>query len=64
MENKTEEKNIKAFKRVCPYCKFGIISMYKKQLDQNLQVHMLTCNENPVIKKRNQEKNGNNEKNN
>jgi len=45
---KTEEK---IYKKICPYCKTGIISLYEKQLAFNFGVHTSTCQENPKNKK-------------
>jgi predicted molibdopterin-dependent oxidoreductase YjgC len=56
MENKdktkTTEETTQVYKKVCPYCGTGIISMWQKQLDFNFDVHIRTCPENPL----NQEK--------
>ena len=51
MENKITK--IDGYKKICPYCKTEIISMYEKQLDFNFRIHTETCDENPVIKMRN-----------
>ena len=55
MENKTTSEKIEVtqYTKKCPYCGTGIISMYEKQLSFNFGVHVATCEENPVIKKRN-----------
>ena len=54
MENKTttETIEVKQYKKICPYCKTGIISMYEKQLAFNYGVHESTCSENPKNKKK------------
>jgi hypothetical protein len=54
MENKTIEEKQKVYKKICPYCGTGIISMYEKQLDFNYGVHESTCPENPKNKKENE----------
>jgi hypothetical protein len=53
MENKTTKETIEMtqYKKVCPYCNTGIISMYEKQLAFNFGVHLSTCPENPKNKK-------------
>jgi hypothetical protein len=49
MENKTTKEKIEVtqYKKICPYCKTGIISMYEKQLAFNFGVHIATCPERP-----------------
>ena len=49
--NKTQ---IQGYKKICPYCKTGIISMYQKQLESNFNVHVFNCPENPQNNKEEQ----------
>ena len=44
----------KILKRKCKFCGKEITSMYKKQLDYNLQAHELSCKQ-KIIKKVNED---------
>jgi len=47
VETTSTIKKVKEYKKVCPYCGTGIISMYPKQLDFNFNIHQDNCEYNP-----------------
>lgn len=42
---------MKLLKQKCSFCDKEIVSLYENQLKQNLQIHELSCKENPKNKK-------------